>query len=219
MVVLGLSAAATAAFAQATPITINSSVTIVESTQEPGPIHRATDDLRHDFAKVFGQQPKLVSSLSDAGKITILIAQNQNAPAEAGCAAASGIEAFAFSLANSGGKHVVCLTGTDMRGTIYAIYEFSQRVLGVDPMYLWTDKQPAKRASITLPADFARAYPSPVFKYRGFFTNDEDLLSGWIPPAKGEQTGNFAPGLGHGIRDDSAPEGQHGGAGNVDLSR
>ncbi len=189
MVVLGLSAAATAAFAQATPITINSSVTIVESTQEPGPIHRATDDLRHDFAKVFGQQPKLVSSLSDAGKVTILIAQNQNAPAEAGCAAASGTEAFAFSVASPGGKHVICLTGTDMRGTIYAIYEFSQRVLGVDPMYLWTDKQPAKRASITLPADFPRAYPSPVFKYRGFFTNDEDLLSGWIPPAKGEQTG------------------------------
>jgi hypothetical protein len=189
MVAFGLSAAAAPVFAQATPIAINSSVTIVESTQEPGPIHRATDDLRNDFAKVFGQEPKLVTSLSDAGKVTILIAQNQNAPAEAGCAAASGTEAFAFSLAGSGSKHVVCLTGTDMRGTIFAIYEFSQRVLGVDPMYLWTDKQPARRASIALPTDFTRNYPSPVFKYRGFFTNDEDLLSGWISPAKGEQTG------------------------------
>ena len=45
---------------QAKPIAINASVTIVESAQEPGPIHRATEDLRHDFAKVFGQQPKLV---------------------------------------------------------------------------------------------------------------------------------------------------------------
>jgi hypothetical protein len=189
MVALSLSAAASPTFAQTTPITINSSVTIVESAQEPGPIHRATEDLRRDFAKVFGQQPRLVSSLSDAGPVTILIAQNQNAPAEAGCAAASGTEAFSFSLANSGGKHVVCLTGTDMRGTIFAIYEFSQRVLGVDPMYLWTDKLPARHTSITLPSDFARTYPSPVFKYRGFFTNDEDLLSGWIPPAKGDQTG------------------------------
>ena len=68
MVVLGLSAAATPAFAQTTPITIDSSVTIVESAQEPGPIHRATEDLRHDFAKVFGQQPKVVTSLSDAGR-------------------------------------------------------------------------------------------------------------------------------------------------------
>ena len=189
MVALSLSAAAAPAFAQTTPITINSSVTIVESAQEPGPIHRATEDLRHDFAKVFGQQPKLVTSLNDAGKVTILIAQNQNAPAEAGCAAASGTEAFSFSLGNSSGKRVVCLTGTDMRGTIFAVYEFSQRILGVDPMYLWTDKQPTKRASISLPADFARNYPSPVFKYRGFFTNDEDLLSGWIRPDKGDQTG------------------------------
>jgi hypothetical protein len=189
MVAIGLTTAAAPAFAQTTPVAINTSVTIVESAQEPGPIHRATEDLRRDFAKVFGQQPKLVTSLSDAGKVTILIAQNQNAPAEAGCAAASGTEAFSFSLANSGSKHVVCLTGTDMRGTIFAIYEFSQRVLGVDPMYLWTDKQPTKRATITLPADFARNYPSPAFKYRGFFTNDEDLLSGWIPPAKGDQTG------------------------------
>ena len=184
---LGLSAPA--APAQTRPIAINASVTIVESAQEPGPVHRATEDLRNDFAKVFGQKPKLVTNLSDAGPVTILIAENQNAPAEAGCAAAGGTEAFAFSLGSASNKRVVCLTGKDMRGTIYAIYEFSQRILGVDPMYLWTDKQPAKRASIVLPADFARAYPSPVFKYRGFFTNDEDLLSGWIPPAKGDQTG------------------------------
>ncbi len=188
---VGLSAPA--APAQTRPLTINASVTIVESAQEPGPVHRATEDLRDDFAKVFGQKPKLVTSLSDAGPVTILIAQNQNAPAETGCAAASGTEAFAFSTAGAGvgptHKRVICLTGTDMRGTIYAIYEFSQRILGVDPMYLWTDKQPAKHASIALPSDFARTYPSPVFKYRGFFTNDEDLLSGWIPPAKGVQTG------------------------------
>ena len=39
---------------------------------------------------------------------------------------------------------MVCLTGADMRGTIYAIYQFSQQYLGVDPMYLWTGKQPEK---------------------------------------------------------------------------
>jgi hypothetical protein len=59
----------------------------------------------------------------------------------------------------------------------------------VDPMYLWTDKQPVKRVSITLRKDFAKTYPSPVFKYRGFFPNDEDLLTGWVVPPKGEQAG------------------------------
>jgi hypothetical protein len=56
-------------------------------------------------------------------------------------------------------------------------------------MYLWTDKQPVKRVSITLRKDFAKTYPSPVFKYRGFFPNDEDLLTGWVVPPRGEQAG------------------------------
>jgi hypothetical protein len=191
LVTLGLVTANAPARAQTEPIAINASVTIVESAQEPGPVHRSTEDLRQDFAKVFGGKPKLASSLSEAGPVTILIAQNQNVPAGVDCTSASGNEAFAFSIASAGPTHqrVICLTGTDMRGTIFAIYEFSQRILGVDPMYLWTDKQPARHTSIALPIDFARTYPSPVFKYRGFFTNDEDLLSGWIRPAKGDQTG------------------------------
>jgi Ni/Co efflux regulator RcnB len=178
-------------FAQsAGTVTINSAVTIVESTQEPGPVQRATKDFENDFTKVFGQAPKVVNSLIDAGPTAILIAGRENVPTGVECATTTNTEAFAFSIANAGGAtRVICLTGADMRGTIYAIYEFSQTVLGVDPMYLWTDKEPAKRASITLPQDFTKTYPSPVFKYRGFFPNDEDLLTGWVVPPKGEQTG------------------------------
>jgi hypothetical protein len=181
--------------AQATSrVTINGSLSrIVVSEQEPTPVRRAAKDLQSDFAKVFGRTPQIVDGFQDAGPLAIFIGQRDHIPAGLNCATTSDREAFAFSIARLGddpkAANIICLTGTDMRGTIYAIYEFSQRILGVDPMYLWTDKQPAKRASITLPTDFARTYPSPVFKYRGFFTNDEDLLSGWIPPAKGEQTG------------------------------
>jgi hypothetical protein len=42
------------------------------------------------------------------------------------------------------------LPGAGIRRTIYAIYQFSQLVLGTDPMYLWTDKRPEKRSSIEL---------------------------------------------------------------------
>lgn len=194
LAMLGFSATAAPGFAETKPIIINSSVTVVERAQEPGPVHRATEDLRQDFAKVFGAEPKLVTNMSEAGPVAILIAGRENLRAEGiDCATTADREAFAFSIAGAGvgptHRQVVCLTGADMRGTIYAIYEFSQRVLGVDPMYLWTDKQPARRASITLPADFAKTYPSPVFRYRGFFTNDEDLLSGWIPGSKEEHTG------------------------------
>jgi Glycosyl hydrolase family 115 len=188
-----LLAGASVANAQSKPTIIDANVTIVEGPQEAGPVHRATQDLLGDFTRVFGRAPKLVNNLSEAGPTAILIAQRENLPAGSGCTTTTDREAFAFSITGAGvgptHKQVVCLTGADMRGTIYAIYEFSQRILGVDPMYLWTDKQPAKRTSIALPADFARTYPSPVFKYRGFFTNDEDLLTGWVVPKKGEQTG------------------------------
>jgi Glycosyl hydrolase family 115 len=174
-------------------IAIDSSVTIVESPQEPGPVRRATDDLLRDFTRVFGQAPRLVGQLEQAGPVFILIAGNSSLPAGVKCSTAADTEAFAFSTfilpGHGKSKRLVCLTGADMRGTIFAIYQFSQSCLGVDPMYLWTDKQPEKRKSITLPAGFARIFPKPAFKYRGFFPNDEDLLTGWAPAAAGEQTG------------------------------
>lgn len=186
-------AVTSAASGQKPSTIIDGSVVLVESAQEPGSVQRATEDLRKDFAKVFGREPKRVNDLKDAtGPVAILIAERSRVPAEISCATPAETESFAFSIAKVPGakpKQAVCLTGADMRGTIYAIYEFSQTVLGVDPMYLWTDRQPEKRTSVSLPANFAQVFPSPVFRYRGFFTNDEDQLTGWIPAAKGEHTG------------------------------
>ena len=175
------------------PIAVDSSVTIVESPDEPLPVRRATDDLMSDFAKVFGRQPQRADDLEDAGPLAILVAERDHVHPGIQCTTTTDPETFAFSVIRVPGhqalKHIICLTGADMRGTIYAIYQFSQSVLGVDPMYLWTGKQPEKRTSITLPSDFDKTYPQPVFRYRGFFINDEDLLSGWIPAPRSEQTG------------------------------
>jgi hypothetical protein len=175
------------------PVAIDGAVTVVESPQLPVPVRHATEDLLDDFARVFGTRPRLADSLEDAAPVTILVAEGHHLPAGVRCTTTTDTETFAFSVAEApgpgAGKRVICLTGADMRGTIFAIYEFSQAYLGIDPMYLWTDKQPERRRSVTLPADFGRVYLKPVFRYRGFFPNDEDLLTGWVPPAKGEQTG------------------------------
>jgi hypothetical protein len=171
-------------------VKVDGSVTVVESAQASGPVERATKDLLSDFHKVFGTTPRLVTTLSQAGPVSIVIGQGPEMPFDLKCSMATDTERFAFSIVKvPGNKQAVCLTGADMRGTIYAIYEFSQAYLGIDPMYLWTDKEPDKRESIMLPPDFARVYPKPVFRYRGFFPNDEDLLTGWVPAEKGEETG------------------------------
>ncbi|HEY0316459.1 MAG TPA: glycosyl hydrolase 115 family protein [Sphingomonas sp.] len=146
---------------------IDAGVKILEPADAAGPIRKAADDLASDLQKVFGARPAIVHDPAAAGPDTIEIA-----PSTGGAP-----ESFAIT-ARAG--HVV-LTGADMRGTIYAIYQFSQSVLGVDPMYYWTDRAPPRRTAIAVPASAIRAYPAPVFTYRGFFLNDEDMLTGWAP--------------------------------------
>ena len=84
---------------------------------------------------------------------------------------------------------VIRLAGFDMRGTLYAIYQFSQDFLGVDPMYYWTDHEPAPKRSIQVPEALDKKFAAPVFLYRGFFINDEDLLTGWAPGEAKDHSG------------------------------
>jgi hypothetical protein len=157
-------------------IAIDANTVIVEAANASGPVKKAADDLASDMEKVFGKRPQIVSSSKDAA-IEI--------------AAPTGGATESFSIA-ARGNHVI-LSGADMRGTIFAIYSFSQDWLGVDPMYYWTDEQPAKKTSIAIPANLKRDYPSPLFKYRGFFINDEDQLTGWAPGEAGDHSGIAKP--------------------------
>src|SRR5580704_11128734 len=97
---------ATRGGAQAPAVTIDSSVTLVVSASEPGPVHRAAQDLQADFARVFGKEPKVVDRLDASGPVALVIAQSQNLPAGVGCSTASDRESFAFSTTASGGKKV-----------------------------------------------------------------------------------------------------------------
>ncbi|MCL5006517.1 MAG: glycosyl hydrolase 115 family protein [Acidobacteria bacterium] len=175
-------------------IVLNSAVTILESPEEPVPIQKAVDDLRTDFEKVMGKKPRIISREEDAGPVTILIGEKSELPEGMKLSGLDQPESFSISvkIANWKTKHatrVVLLAGADMRGTIYAIYQFSQEYLGIDPLHYWTDQQPVHRDQIELPASLDKTFPGPVFKYRGFFINDEDLLTGWAPGEKKDHTG------------------------------
>lgn len=172
-------------------ITLDSRATILVDPSQPVPIQRAAQDLASDMHKVFGVSPRIVTSEEDARPVTIVVANEASgAPADHD----SAPEAFSITsgTATWNGGHstkVIRLAGSDMRGTLYAIYQFSQEFLGVDPMYYWTDHEPAKRASIQIPASLDKKFPAPVFRYRGFFINDEDLLTGWAPGEAKDHTG------------------------------
>ncbi len=71
---------------------------------------------------------------------------------------------------------VIC--GSDMRGTIYGIYELS-RQMGVSPWYYWADIPIVHRTNIYIrPGKFTAS--EPAVTYRGIFINDEaPALSRW----------------------------------------
>jgi hypothetical protein len=71
-------------------VSIDRSVTIVESADEPGPVRRATEDLLSDFAKVLGQTPSLANHMEGSGQVAILISGPQRPSAGIKCAAPTG---------------------------------------------------------------------------------------------------------------------------------
>ena len=91
-------------------------------------------------------------------------------------AADPGPEAFVLHAAPD--RAEVVIAGCDARGTLYGVYEYSRRVLGVDPMEFWTGKEPPKQDGIAVaPLDY-RERP-PAFPLRGYFDNDSDMLANW----------------------------------------
>jgi hypothetical protein len=174
-------------------VVLDAAVTILESADAPEPVQKAAQDLATDFQKVMGKKPRIVTSQAEAGPTTILIGEQANIPETMRNADLKAPESFSISVtsASFGDKpsKIILLTGPDMRGTMYAVYEFSQEYLGIDPMYYWTDHEPQHRASIEIPVSLNKQFPAPLFKYRGFFINDEDLLTGWAPGEKKDKTG------------------------------
>ena len=174
-------------------VVIDSATTILLGQEEPTPVAEAVKDLQNDFAKVLGKKLRIVRSSEDASAVTIWIGEKSKLPEDLRPQGLEGPESFSISVAHfkekSQPEHIVLLAGADVRGTIYAIYQFSEEYLGVDPLYYWTDHEPVRRTQIELPASLSKQFPGPVFKYRGLFINDEDLLTGWAAGEAKDHTG------------------------------
>jgi hypothetical protein len=117
-------------------ITLDGDATILVDSQQPVPVQRAAQDLASDMQKVFGHAPRIVSTEQEAGPVSIVLGDEASgAPADHD----SAPEAFSITAGSAmvGSGHtaqVIRLAGSDMRGTLFAIYQFSQQYLGVDPM-------------------------------------------------------------------------------------
>lgn len=140
----------------------------------------ATRDLQRDVAAVTGRRPKLLSAARPG---CLLIGTAANAAAQPAFAAVgfplnqlSGQwENFALRLTATTN---LAIAGSDDRGTIFGIYDFATRYLGVDPVANWTGLPPARNERLVL-TNVNVASGTPAFHFRGWFLNDEDLITGW----------------------------------------
>lgn len=87
-----------------------------------------------------------------------------------------------------GVDEALVIAGSDMRGTIYGIYELSEQI-GVSPWYYWADVpiEPQKNISIEKGTYTAG---EPAVTYRGIFLNDEaPCLTTWVKNTFGTTNG------------------------------
>ncbi len=91
-----------------------------------------------------------------------------------------------FIITMRGGKVYIC--GSDMRGTIYGIYEFSRQI-GVSPWYWWADVPVVKHKDLYfIPGEYTDG--EPAVRYRGIFLNDEaPCLTSWVKNTWGTDFG------------------------------
>ncbi len=70
------------------------------------------------------------------------------------------------------------ISAADNRAVIYALNDISEQFLGILPFWFWNDQQIEKKDTAEIPCG---TYSSPQMriKYRGWFINDEVLISHW----------------------------------------
>jgi len=90
----------------------------------------------------------------------------------------------------NGVKEALVIAGSDKRGTIYGMFDFSKQI-GVSPWYWWADV-PVKHNDNIYFKSGIYTQGEPAVKYRGIFINDEaPALSGWVYEKYGEFNSEF----------------------------
>ncbi|MFC1766031.1 glycosyl hydrolase 115 family protein [Planctomycetota bacterium] len=154
---------------------------VMKADYDNMPIQNAILDAERDWYKVFGYPPVVFrDSIPSRWQGPVLVfGSEENTKALIDSQVPAGKEQHRLFLTTlpSGNPSLVA-AGADTRGTVFAIYTFCEKVLGIDPMYIFTDHKPKKRSAITLATDFEIVSKKPTFEYRGWFINDEELHDG-----------------------------------------
>ncbi|MEH0423455.1 glycosyl hydrolase 115 family protein [Streptomyces sp. B21-083] len=163
----------------------------VDAADDPAVI-RAAGDLQADVERVSGIRPRLIHTLPvlpEKATHLVLVGTIGASPVIDGLIAQGRLKvtqvkgSWEASVAQvidrplPGVDRALVIAGSDRRGTIYGIYDTSERI-GVSPWYWWADVPVEHRDEVTVPTGpFTRHEPS--VRFRGIFINDEQNLTTW----------------------------------------
>ncbi len=143
----------------------------------------AAKTLAKDIQKVMGFTPTIGSSTGKG--VELCIVQDDKKGATSLLTLKKELDDFESHriYADPASKRIY-LYGKDMRGTIYAIYTFSEKILGVPPLWYWCSWEPEHKESIVVDGDLDLYFRSPSVRYRSWFPNDTDLFVPWLDKTK-----------------------------------
>lgn len=155
---------------------------MVVSDGELSPIKLAVETLQRDFKSVMGFCPPIVSTSTDGEKelIELIIINESIVDSSMNKSELRPLDGFeSHRLYAETSSRRIYLTGKDMRGTIYAIYTFSEKFLDVPPLWFFSSWEPQKKKQIEVPCNLDYFYKSPQVRYRAWFPNDTELFTPW----------------------------------------
>lgn len=131
--------------------------TVLPAAPAAKPVQYALKALRRDFDRVF--------SATEAPGGRVLLNVNDTLAAE--------------QYVLTAGADTLLLSAADDLGFVYGLFEISRRYLGVQPFWFWNDQTPEVREDAAIAAGTVVESKPYKVKYRGWFVNDETLLSRW----------------------------------------
>ncbi|MEH0468168.1 glycosyl hydrolase 115 family protein [Streptomyces sp. B21-097] len=152
-------------------------------------VRRVAGDLRADIERVSGVPPVLKNSTAGLSRTAVLIGTIGHSPVIDELVASGRLdvsevagrwEASVTQIVDApiaGVDRALVIAGSDRRGTVYGVYDLSERI-GVSPWHWWADVPVPHRDTLTLSLGTEKRH-EPAIRYRGIFLNDEDNLSQW----------------------------------------
>lgn len=180
--VLALLMAATAGFAAENTVELTRGhVRIVMGDDEPAPLVLAVETLCRDFRTVMQTEAEVTGKFPAKKNLPVLVVVNRETNTlKLPLRTLRPLDGFeSHRVWYDPATNRIYLDGADMRGTIYAVYTFSEKFLGVPPLWFWSLWDAQEKESVRIPADCDLYFGSPQVRFRTWLPNDTDLLTPW----------------------------------------